>query len=202
LFIVLFCFVFVLLFVNVFNQGGVSSAAGSSRLAYFESEEPSGYTSKPAQQKKEEAKPEILFSEEGFRLKRKPDAADASTKKKDGDDRFASSKAISSDEVEKTKCVCLFILKKKMQYFGRKEATDPETAARLAKFAGSSSISSADFYERDEGVCVFFFLFLLLLFFSFSSSSFLSLSGFSNSNNNNGGDDLAINIAATAKVWE
>merc|ERR1711916_201684 len=90
----------------------------------------------------------IQFSEEGFRLKRKPQE----TKKSD-DGRFASSKAISSDD-----------------YFGRKEATDPETQARLAKFSGSSSISSADFYDRDEGF-----------------------------SNNAADDDLAVNIAATAK---
>lgn len=51
---------------------------------------------------------EILFSEEGFRLKRKPEA-----EKKATDTRFASSKAISSDD-----------------YFGRKEEQDPEVTAR------------------------------------------------------------------------
>ncbi len=54
---------------------------------------------------------EILFSEEGFRLKRKPEA-----EKKAGDARFASSKAISSDD-----------------YFGRKEEQDPEVTARLER---------------------------------------------------------------------
>ncbi len=130
-----------------------SSSSSSSRLAYQDDEQPSGYSK--ARAKEEPKAPEILFSEEGFRLKRKPEAE---TKKKEEDSRFASSKAISSDE-----------------YFGRKETTDPETAARLAKFSGSSSISSADFYERDEG--------------------------FSNAPGGGGGssDDLAINIAATAK---
>ncbi len=128
-----------------------TSSTSSSRLAYHDDEAPSGY-SKP-RAKEEPKQPEILFSEEGFRLKRKPEAEN---KKKEEESRFASSKAISSDE-----------------YFGRKETTDPEVAARLAKFSGSSSISSADFYERDEG--------------------------FSNDGGGGGGDDLAINIAATAK---
>ena len=82
----------------MWQQGDSGAASGSSRLAYFESEQPSGYTSsKSGAGKKEEPKPEILFSEEGFRLKRKPEAEGAPKKKEES--RFASSKAISSDDV-------------------------------------------------------------------------------------------------------
>lgn len=55
----------------------------------------------------------------------------------------------------------------------RDSRADLLAARRLAKFAGSSSISSADFYGRDEGI-----------------------------SRDTGGDssnDLAVNIAATAK---
>lgn len=87
----------------------------------------------------------------------------------------------------------IVVFLKQQKYFGRKETTDPETAARLAKFSGSSSISSADFYERDEGENKESWFFV---------AEHLRKSGFSNTNNSNGGgDDLAINIAATAKVW-
>lgn len=129
-------------------------ASQSSRLAYHDDDygnETGGgvYTKK----REEEKKPEILFSSEGFRLKRAPVKE---TKKEDAS-RFADSKAISSDD-----------------YFGRKDKADPETEARLAKFSGASSISSAQFYDRDEG----------------------------GSGGGGGGDemdDLAFNIAATAK---
>lgn len=81
------------------GKKGSTSASGSSRLAYVEAEEQGGYSSKSTA-RKEEPKPEILFSEEGFRLKRKPEA-DNAAKKKNEDSRFASSKAISSDDVKK-----------------------------------------------------------------------------------------------------
>jgi hypothetical protein len=80
------------------GKKGSTSASGSSRLAYVEAEEQGGYSSKSTA-RKEEPKPEILFSEEGFRLKRKPEAENAA-KKKNEDSRFASSKAISSDDVK------------------------------------------------------------------------------------------------------
>lgn len=139
------------------GSGQSASSSGSSRLTYQEDDEFGGY-SKP-KPKPEEKKPEIMFSDEGFRLKRKPEAE---TKKQE-ESRFASSKAISSDD-----------------YFGRKEQTDPETAARLAKFAGSSSISSADFYERDEG---------------FTNTP----SGGGGGGGGSEASDFAVNIAATAK---
>lgn len=95
------------------------------------------------------------------------------------EDRFANQKAISSDD-----------------YFGRKQEQDPEVAARLSKFAGSSSISR---YCEECGVEGFFFSPLLCV----CSAEFYDRDeGIAPSGGGGGigtADELAQNIAATAK---
>uniref|UniRef100_A0A4W3JY96 ARF GTPase activating protein 3 n=1 Tax=Callorhinchus milii TaxID=7868 RepID=A0A4W3JY96_CALMI len=110
------------------------SVGKSSRRKYDDDDEPT-FTSHSRQVKcflKERASPIDKTKIMGKPARRKPEL-DYSLGSEEAQKKFGNAKAISSD-----------------MYFGKQESAEYEAKTRLERFAGSSSISSADLFEDDR----------------------------------------------------